>query len=262
MAWKKGGAVVKKRRHPKKGLGKPVIGITCDVMKLKPFFSEFEVFCDYRYIRAIIRAGGTPILLPVNPLRKEIPRLVDLIDGLVMIGGADIHPSFYGEKSREKVKPIYRGRTYFEMMLYENARKKEIPVLAICYGMQLLNVICGGTLHQDIQSEVKGARDHRSKRSPLHRVDLQPGSLFHKIFRRKSFWVYSEHHQAIKLPGRFLKITAVSEDGIPEAIEGPPLTLAVQWHPERQPRDPLQRRLFNFFIRLIREAKKEKAPLR
>ena len=160
--------MLKRRRRLKKSTGKPVIGITCDVMKLKPFFAEFELFCDYRYIRAIIRAGGTPILLPINPLQKEIPRLVDLIDGLVMIGGADIHPSFYGEKSREKVKPIYRGRTYFEMMLYEAARKKKIPVLAICYGMQLLNVISGGTLHQDIQSEVKGARNHGSRRNGLN----------------------------------------------------------------------------------------------
>ncbi len=256
---------LKKRKSLKGGLKKrhkPIIGITCEVLKVRPYFSQFDLVCDYRYVRAVLRSGGIPVLLPINPFQRDVSLLMDQIDGLVITGGADIHPSFYGEKSKKKIQPIYRGRTYFEISLYRAARTKHIPILGICHGLQLLNVIHGGTLHQDIQSEVKGARDHRSKRSPLHRVDLQPGSLFHKIFRRKSFWVYSEHHQAIKLPGRFLKITAVSEDGIPEAIEGPPLTLAVQWHPERQPRDPLQRRLFNFFIRLIREAKKEKAPLR
>jgi putative glutamine amidotransferase len=232
---------------------KPVIGITCEVVKLKPYYAEFELVCDYRYIRAIIRAGGLPVLLPVNPLKRDIPKIFDFVDGLVIIGGADIHPHFYGDKSREKIKPIYRGRTYFDMRLYHAARKKKIPVLAICYGMQLLNVICGGTLHQDIPTEVKGALNHRSRRNPLHRVDIQPGSLCAKIFRKKSMMVHSEHHQSVKLPGQSLRVTAVSEDGIPEAVEGPEHTIAVQWHPERQAKDPLQTRLFKYYMRLARE---------
>ena len=158
-----------RRRAPGLKKGKPVIGITCEVVKLKPYFAEFELVSDYRYTRAVIRAGGIPVLLPINPLKRDIPRLLDAIDGLVITGGADIHPSFYGEKSKEKVRPIYRGRTYFEMYLYKYAQKRKIPVLAICYGMQLLNVLYGGTLHQDIQSEVKGARNHRSRHNPLHR---------------------------------------------------------------------------------------------
>ena len=250
--------MVKKRRKrrrvsPMNRKGKPVIGITCEVVKLKPYFSEFELVCDYRYSRAVLRAGGTPVLLPLNPFKRDIAGLLDRIDGLVIIGGADIHPSFYGEKSAQKIKPIYRGRTYFEMNLFRIAQKKNIPVLAICYGMQLLNVIHGGTLHQDIKSEIKGARNHRSKTNPWHRVTVQPGSLCYKIFRKKSFIVYSEHHQAVKLPGKALQVTAVSEDGIPEAIEGPPLTIAVQWHPERQPKDTVQSRLFRYFLRLVRE---------
>ena len=98
----------KKRRSisafPKKT--KPVIGITCEVVKLKPYYAEFELVCDYRYIRAIIRAGGLPVMLPINPLKKDIHKIFDFVDGLVIIGGADIHPSFYGDKSREKIKPI------------------------------------------------------------------------------------------------------------------------------------------------------------
>jgi putative glutamine amidotransferase len=233
-------------------VGKPLIGITCEGIKRKPYFSEFDLVCDYRYVRAILRAGGVPILVPINPFRRDVSKLLDHLDGLVIVGGADIHPSFYGEKSREKVTPMYRGRTYFEMELYRAAEKKEMPVLAICYGMQLLNVIYGGTLYQDIQSEVGGAHNHRSRRSPIHRVDVQPGSLCYKIFRRKSFLVHSKHHQAVKLPGKSLRITAVSEDGIPEAIEGPPHIMAVQWHPERQPKDPVQSRLFRYFLRLSR----------
>lgn len=244
----------KARKIPVKG--KPVIGITCEVVKLKPFFAEFELVCDYRYLRAVIRAGGIPVLVPINPRKRDVAALLDRIDGLIITGGADIHPGFYGEKSREKVKPIYRGRTYFEMNLYKTAQKKKIPVLGICHGLQLLNVIHGGTLHQDIQSEVAGAKNHRSKANPLHRVNIQPGSLCHKIFRQKSIMVHSEHHQAVKLPGRSIRITAVSEDGIPEAIEGPAHTLAVQWHPERQAKDAIQTRLFRYFLAMVRQNRK------
>ncbi len=247
----------KKRRVSRKfsaKKGKPIIGITCEVVKLKPYFAEFEMVSDYRYVRAILRAGGTPVLLPINPFYRDVRKLLDLIDGLVITGGADIHPSFYGEKSKKKIQPIYRGRTYFEMKLCREAQKKKIPILGICHGMQLLNVMYGGTLHQDIKSEIKGAIDHRSKRSPWHHVDVQKGSLCHKIFRKRSFVVYSEHHQAVKLPGRSIHVTAVSSgDGIPEAIEGPPRILAVQWHPERQPKDLVQVRLFRYFLKLVRE---------
>jgi putative glutamine amidotransferase len=237
-----------RRRRP----GKPVIGITCEVIKQKRWFAEFDLLCDYRYIRAIIRAGGIPMLLPINPFPRDAARLLRHIDGLVFVGGADIPPSFYGEKPTRKVQPMYRGRTYFEIWLYRAARRKNIPVLAICYGMQLLNVIHGGTLHLDIPSEVKDSAAHRSRREPLHRVTVQPGSLTQRIFRRASFVVHSDHHQAVKKLGRGLRVTAVSDDGIPEAIEGPERVIAVQWHPERQPRDPVQRRLFRHFIGLCR----------
>jgi gamma-glutamyl-gamma-aminobutyrate hydrolase PuuD len=235
---------------PSRRARRPLVGITCEVVKQKPFFAEFDLSCDYRYVRAILRAGGTPVLLPINPLARHADRLIGKMDGLVIVGGADIHPSFYGEKTSEKVQPMYRGRTYFEMRTYRAAQKHKIPVLAICYGMQLLNIIHGGTLHRDIPSELTVAADHRSKERPLHRVHVQKGSLYHEIFRRTSFVVHSEHHQAIKELGRGLRATVISDDGIIEAIEGPPRTIAVQWHPERQPKDPVQVRLFRYFVRL------------
>ena len=238
----------------KKAIGrKPLIGITCEVKKLKPYFSEFDLHCDYRYVRAIIRAGGIPLLLPIKPFRRDASRLLQHIDGLVITGGADIPPIFYGAKCGRKVGDLmYRGRIYFEKWLFQAAQRKKIPILAICYGMQLLNVIQGGTLYQDIETEIKGARNHRLRRNPLHRVKLMPGSLIRKILRAHTCMVHSEHHQAVKTPGRFIKITSFSEDGIPEAIQGPPRTIAIQWHPERQPKDPVQSRIFRYFIKLAR----------
>lgn len=202
----------KKRQHRK-----PIIGITCEVQKLKRFYSDFELVCNYAYIRAIVRAGGLPVLLPMNHFDRDNRKLMDHIDGLVIIGGADIPPIFYGEKQSEKVAPMCRGRIYFDMALYQFAQKKKIPVLAICYGMQLLNVIYGGKLHQDIKSEVKGAHPHQGKRAVKHKVHIQEGTLCHRIFRHKSFMVISDHHQAVKIPGKSLRVTAYAEDGVAEA---------------------------------------------
>ncbi|MFH1379973.1 MAG: gamma-glutamyl-gamma-aminobutyrate hydrolase family protein [bacterium] len=207
---------------------KPLIGLTCEVNKLKPFYSEFNLCCDYQYVRAIVRAGGIPVLLPINFLTKNIKPLVKSIDGLVIIGGADISPRFYGETRSTKINPAYRGRVYFERLLYQEAVRQKRPVLGICYGMQLINIIPGGTLYQNIKTERKGSRNHRSYKHPLHPVEVQPGSLCNKIFNKNSFLVHSEHHHAVKTIGRSLHITAVSDDGLPEAIEKTPLVFAVQ----------------------------------
>lgn len=236
----------------KKRRTKPLIGITSEVAKLKPYYSEFELACDYRYIRAVVRAGGLPVILPINHARGDVKHLISAIDGLLVIGGADIHPSFYGEKVRQQIKPMYRGRTLFDMRLYHEAQRQRRPVLAVCYGMQLLNVIYGGTLYQDIQTEIRGAKNHRSKRNHFHLVRLARGSQLARIFGKQEFLVHSHHHQAVKQVGFGLRAVGYSPDGVAEALEGPPKTLAVQWHPERSERDPIQQRLFRHFIQWAR----------
>ena len=250
MARTQGGEMV--RRARKEAKGKPVIGITCEIHKLKPYFSEFELVCDYRYVRAIIRAGGLPVLLPINPVKKDARALIKKIDGIVIVGGADIHPSFYGEKFRHKILPAYRGRTRFDMHLYHLARLRKIPILMICFGMQLLNVIHGGTLYQDIKKQLKNVKNHQSKRNPIHLVHLEEGSDLKRILGRQNFPVHSQHHQAVKRLGHSLRAVGYSPDWIIEAVEGPPQTIAVQWHPERQARDPIQKRLFRHFISLCK----------
>ena len=235
------------RKGPKRR--KPIVGISCEVIKLRPYYSEFELACDYRYIRAVVRAGGIPVMLPINHDLNDVKSLIHLLDGLLIIGGADIHPSFYGEHARHKINPMYRGRTRFDMNLYRTAHRQKVPVLAICYGMQLLNVIYGGTLYQDIRKQIRSAKNHRSKRNPMHMVHLEEGSDLVKILGKKDFLVHSEHHQAVKRLGHFLRGVGYSPDWIVEAIEGPPRTIAVQWHPERQERDLIQSRLFKYFVK-------------
>jgi putative glutamine amidotransferase len=231
---------------------KPVIGICCEAHKLAPKFSQFELSCDYRYVRSVIRAGGVPILLPINGNLKDIKTLVQLINGLIIVGGNDIPPRFYQERVSQKIRPMYEGRVRFDMNLYRLAQRRKIPILAICYGMQLLNVIYGGSLYQDIQKQVPGAKSHRSKESPAHQIHLEDCALA-KMLGRKSFLVHSSHHQAVKKIGRSLRAVGYSSDRIVEVIEGPPNTIAVQWHPERQEKDPLQRKLFNHFIKLCQK---------
>lgn len=232
--------------------GKPLIGITCEVVKCKSSFTQFELVCDYRYIRAILRSGGIPILMPINPMKRDLAQLIDEVHGIIIIGGDDINPRFYGEKVHCKTKPNYCGRVYYELDLIRLAKKRKLPILGICYGMQLLNVAFGGTLHQDIPSQVKGAMNHRSKGNPIHHVTAEKGSLCHRIFGKRKFQVHSSHHQAVKVPGKSLRITAFSEDGIPEALEIKPNVLGVQWHPERSPKDSVQAKLFRYFIRLAK----------
>ena len=235
------------------GSQKPVIGITCEVNKLKPYYSEFELVCDYRYVRAIIRAGGIPILIPINHDERSIQKLLGILSGLLITGGADIHPSFYGETCRQKIQPMYRGRTLFDIKLYRMAERKNLPVLTICYGTQLLNVIYGGTLFQDIQKEIPRAANHRSRRKPFHLVQLTKDSKLAQAFGKSNLLVHSEHHQAVKKLAPKLRAVGYSEDGIIEAVEGPSNVFSVQWHPERQERDLVQRKLFRRFILLCKK---------
>ncbi|MFH1791445.1 MAG: gamma-glutamyl-gamma-aminobutyrate hydrolase family protein [Candidatus Omnitrophota bacterium] len=228
-----------------------VIGVTCEVRKLRPYFSRLELLCDYDYIRSVLRAHGTPVMLPINPFDKELNKILDILDGIIIVGGHDIHPSFYRERPAGSAKTVYRGRVYFEKRLYKAAVRRKIPVLGICYGLQLINIVHGGTLYQDIRSHIRGALNHQSRANRLHQVTVDRKSLCYRIFREDSFMVHSDHHQAVKMLGRGLRISAVAPDGIVEAIEYPPHVIAVQWHPERQPKDIVQARLFSHFAKRI-----------
>ena len=148
-------------------------------------------------------------------------------------------------------KAVFGPRLEFEKRLYRAARRRALPVLAICYGMQLVNVLEGGALFQDIQRDARSPRNHRSRRYPHHEVHVEAGSRLRRILGRETVSVHSEHHQAVSRVAPGFRPVAFAPDGIVEAIEGEDdAILAVQWHPERTLRSPASRKLFRHFVRL------------
>jgi len=212
---------------------RPVIGITVDL--------EGEFFrIKHHYARAIAESGGIPVLLP--PVRD--PGIYsEEIEGLLISGGADLDPAYYNEDIIPQVKPVARERSDFEFALLKEMMDLSKPVLGICYGMQLLNVAFGGSLYQDMESQMRMVIDHRIGR---HAVEITDN----RFMSKGTFSVNSTHHQAIKDAGRGLSIIARSPDNVCEAfcLDDYPFFVGVQWHPERQIEEELSIGLFRSFI--------------
>ncbi|MCA1829467.1 MAG: gamma-glutamyl-gamma-aminobutyrate hydrolase family protein [Myxococcales bacterium] len=218
---------------------KPVIGITPDVGETsarpgRPPMPRYEL--KIAYADAVLAAGGLPIVLPYSDDESAPKQAVEICDALVITGGAfDIPPELYGAKAAGKLGPLKRGRTAYEHRVLRAALEADLPVLAVCGGMQLLAVEAGGTLYQDIRDEVAGAFDHEQKsdpREPGHPVSVVAGSALEAIVGAREIQVNSTHHQAVKDPGR-ARVCALAPDKIVEAIELPgKFALGVQWHPE------------------------------
>jgi putative glutamine amidotransferase len=190
------------------------------------------------YARSVLAAGGVPIILSPLMGPSFAMRALDGTNGLLLTGGEDIHPALYGAEPSPHLYPPSRERDLFELALFAAARQRELPILGICRGIQLVNVALGGTLIQDIPSERPdavahdpgGARDARS-----HEVRLQDGSRAARALGRATFSVNSFHHQAVDRLAGGLIASGWSADGLIEAAESPaeaPWLLAVQWHPE------------------------------
>ncbi|HRU54909.1 MAG TPA: gamma-glutamyl-gamma-aminobutyrate hydrolase family protein [Candidatus Sumerlaeia bacterium] len=233
---------------------KPIIGINAN------FFRDddenlFRIFISANYTNAILKSGGTPIILPVAPDAETIEQYLQQIDGLMFIGGADIDPALYGmEKKYPLVRTMSPERQNFDHALAVAAIAKDIPVLGICCGCQMLNVACGGTLIQDIEQEIPEARiRHYLKIPPYylpHKIRISPDSLLYSILQKESIETNSAHHQCVLQLGEGIRPTAWSEDNIVECIERPQsrFFLGLQWHPEAIHERPEQLSLFKAFV--------------
>jgi len=206
---------------------KPLIGIT-SVYSANNKSGSTTV--DFAYVKAITETGGAPLILPTISKEEILIQYVEQLDGLVLVGGDDIPPSAYGQQPHETVKIMPNRRYNFERRLISLWLARGKPILGICLGMQFTNVVAGGSLIQDIPSQVGTTVKHRG----YHHVTIEPKSSLTKILGAEQVYVYSNHHQAVKKVGKDLKIVARSKDGVAEAMERTDgkFGLFVQWHPE------------------------------
>jgi putative glutamine amidotransferase len=221
---------------------RPVIGITPDEGRTvqrpgRPSVRRYEL--KNAYAAAVWNAGGLPVLLPYEIHPPEgLAQLVGLLDGLVVSGGGfDVPPSEYGEPLLPETRELNPTRSSFERDLLKAALAAELPVLGICGGMQLLNVVLGGTLIQDLATQRPGPLAHEQPHDPAeawHPVEIAPGSRLSRIVGAAPMPANSTHHQAVKVLGAGLVASGRTSDGLVEAIERSDgaFVLGVQWHPE------------------------------
>ena len=256
---------------------RPVIAITAKTEELR---NRQQITLPDAYGKAIEDAGGVSIILPIISHKSNITSLAGYADGFLFSGGDDIRPGYYGEEQILDLTLSPDERTEFEIALLNEVIRLKKPVLGICLGAQLINVALGGSLYQDIPTQVPAPLDHRS----VHNVLIKKGTLLYRIFNappplmgggegegekmegkkgegeQKVFSgeipVISAHHQGIKSSGKGLIVSASSSDGVAEAIEitDYPFLVGVQWHPERILEDKYTQRLFNAFIYSARKS--------
>jgi putative glutamine amidotransferase len=208
----------------------PLIGIT-SVYQIDKENGSVSTVVDFDYVKAVAENGGVPVILPTISDEEILMRYIKELDGLVLIGGDDIPPDAYGQQPHETVKVMPEQRYNFEKRLIPAWLSSGKPVLGVCLGMQFTNVVSGGTLIQDIPSQIGTKVNHRRT---YHHVSIEPNSLLANMLGKDEAMVYSNHHQAVDKPGRNLKVIAHADDGVIEAaerIEGG-FGLFVQWHPE------------------------------
>lgn len=217
-------------------MSKPVIGITLDsedpgIYSNMPWYALRQNYAD-----AVVEAGGVPLALPHEP--DQANDYLEIIDGLVITGGAfDVDPSIFGAGERHPTVVTKDRRTAFELAVTRGALQRDMPLLGICGGQQLLHVALGGTLIQHIPDEIPQALAHEQpnpRDEPGHSISILPGTLLHRIVGTESLEVNSAHHQAAKDASDEIIINAVAPDGVVEGIEaiGKRFCLGVQWHPE------------------------------
>lgn len=232
---------------------RPLIGITCGLITNSSNVLVHQL--GQAYTEAILRVGGQPVLIPVGLDEDEVLTLFDRLDGVLLSGGGDIDPQIFDGVPHPKVYGISSERDRLEIALVKAALQEHKPLLAICRGIQVLNVALGGKLYTHIQDQVEQSLKHdwfpKFPRDKLaHAVSLKYGSQLNQIYGADDVQVNSLHHQGISRVGAGLTATAFAPDGLVEGLEvtGAGFALGVQWHPECLPDDPGSQRLFRAFV--------------
>ena len=239
----------------------PVIGITgrADQSARPP--NVPLVATAQTYVQAVELGGGAPVITPPHLEEAQLRPIYEHLDGLVLSGGGDILPAAFGEEDSGLLWSVDERRDRAELALARWALAEGLPLLAICRGIQVLNVAAGGTLIQDIPTQVPNALTHstvagRPVAVVAHTVDVMPGNRLAAIFGAGELGVNSAHHQAVKTVGAGLSITARAPDGIIEGLEHPdhPFCLGVQWHPEATvDSHPTMRRIFEALVKAAKQ---------
>lgn len=240
--------------------GRPLIGIPSGSYESSdPGVKTYRF--NGNYTAALAMAEGLPVAIPLSMPEEALRALFERLDGLLLAGGADVDPAYYGEAPHPALGPIDAPRDETELRLARWAFAADLPTLAICRGIQVLNVAAGGSLYQDIPAQIPAALRHSYDlaespwQRPTHQVRLAGGSRLREIAESAEWPANSFHHQAIKQVASGFTPVAYSQDGVIEAIEAPNQRFAVgvQWHPEAMTRaDQAARRLFGAFVAAAR----------
>lgn len=247
----------------------PLIGITAHHNTLGPDTETVIQAQQSSYLKAVADAGGAPVLIPLDLKEGILQTIFERLDGLVLPGGPDVSPAVYGEAPHQKLSRVDEALDWTELALARCAVAAGRPLLAICRGIQVLNVALGGTLYQDIASQLPDALEHhrfRSRGYPpndrAHIVAVEADSQLATALGDTEVTTNSRHHQAIKIPAPELTGVAHTSDGLIEGVEIPSARFAVgvQWHPENLvDKDAAMRRLFETFVKAARDFKAAKS---
>lgn len=213
---------------------KPVIGLTSQYEHL---VGRKMIKMNNTYVNAVVQSGGIPIVLPIIKELSDVEKYLDLVDGLILTGGGDVSSILFGEEPLKEVDTICLSRDNMEIQLFKKAYERNIPVLGICRGLQVINIALGGTLYQDINVQVPNAIGHMCSyniHQGYHTINILEDSMLNSIFGTDKLIVNSQHHQSIKDLGKDLKISSTTIDGIVESIESSneKWIIGTQFHPE------------------------------
>lgn len=232
--------------------GKPVIGLNADYRSARKDVPPF-VFLAAGYFDSLAKAGAIPLIIPPLADQDDLDRVLEMVDGVVLVGGADLDPRRDGYMLHPSVRPLEARREAFDRQLVGLIIERKVPVFGIGCGMQLLNVALGGTLHLHIPEDVPKALPHRDNMDPAHRhtLEIASGSIMDRVYGEGEIRVNSMHHMAIDDLAPGFHVTARCPDGIIEAIEGTRedwFTMGTQFHPQSHSASAIDLRIFEEFI--------------